>query len=60
MEVKVREKSAVRLSSDLHRKVSIIAAQKGVTKNAALETLLNLGLDVHNLIETGLVIPKAS
>lgn len=57
---KVRDKKGVRLSHELQHRVSVVAAKKGITKNAALETLLNIGLEVHDLIESGLIIPKAS
>lgn len=57
---KVREKAKVRLSHELQHKISVMAAQKGTTKNAILETLVNIGLSVHSMIEEGLVIPKKS
>jgi len=59
MTQRVREKKGVRISHELQHEVSILAAKKGITKNAALEALLKIGLEVHDLIESGLIVPKA-
>ncbi|MBD2364476.1 hypothetical protein H6G36_25440 [Anabaena minutissima FACHB-250] len=55
-----KEQAIVRLSPDLRQRVAVVAAQRGVTKKAALESLLSIGLNVHGLIESGLILPKSS
>ncbi|ALF55738.1 hypothetical protein ACX27_27420 [Nostoc piscinale CENA21] len=56
----VREKPQIRISSELRDKISQLAERREITKNDAAEFLLTIGWEVHQLIESGLVLPKAS
>ncbi|MBD2492600.1 hypothetical protein [Aulosira sp. FACHB-615] len=57
---RVKEKPQIRVSEDLRDKITELARRRETTKNDAAEFLLTIGWEVHQLIESGLILPKAS